>query len=220
MKSQRTIVIGDVHGCLEELEELLEQVNYISTKDRLIFVGDLINRGPYSFEVLKKIRSLQAEAVMGNHELGFLQYLSDPALAYGHFPQLKSQLGDQLDFWSCWLQQLPLFIEEESFIVVHAGLAPNQPPAETPAHILTRIRTWDGVGQNLNNPEDPGWFELYHAPKLVLFGHWAKKGLVFRENAIGLDTGCVYGNKLTAVILPERTICQVSAKQTYQIPSE
>ncbi|MBF0287085.1 MAG: metallophosphoesterase [SAR324 cluster bacterium] len=220
MKSQRTIVIGDVHGCLEELEELLNQVQYASTKDRLIFAGDFINRGPCSLEVLEKIQSLRADAVMGNHELGFLKYLKDPSFVYDNFPLLKSQMGNRLLFWSHWLERLPLFIEEKEFIVVHAGLAPNQAPFETSADILTRIRTWDGQGTDLNNPEDPSWFELYHDPKLVLFGHWAKKGLVFRDNAIGLDTGCVYGKKLTAVVLPERSICQVPAKQIYEIPEE
>lgn len=217
MIKQRTLIIGDVHGCLEELEALLKKMEYCPQRDRLIFVGDLINKGPYSLEVLKKVLSLPAEVIMGNHELGFLKHLEDGSYPLAGFLQLKQQMGDQLVFWRDWLQQLPAYIEEEHFMVVHAGLVPHQHPSETPIQILTNIRTWDGKGNNLKNFENPAWFELYHASKLIVFGHWAKRDLMLKNNMIGLDTGCVYGNKLSALILPERTICQVPAKKVYEI---
>ncbi len=216
MENQRTIIIGDVHGCLDELEALLAKANYLSEKDRLIFVGDLINKGPSSREVLERVFSLSAEVVMGNHEWGFLQYLEDGSFASAGFPEVKRQLGNQLTFWRDWLCQLPTFIEDEQFMVVHAGLVPNQHPSKTSTSILTTIRTWDRLGINLNNTSDPAWFELYHAPKLVVFGHWAQQDLILRKNAIGLDTGCVYGNKLSAAILPGPVICQVPAQQIYE----
>ena len=68
----------------------------------------------------------------------------------------------------------------------------------------------------MNNPANPSWYELYRLSKLVVFGHWAKRGLVIRKNVMGLDTGCVYGNQLTAVVLPEKTLFQVPAKQIYE----
>ncbi|MBF0279273.1 MAG: metallophosphoesterase [SAR324 cluster bacterium] len=216
MKNQRVIFIGDVHGCFEELQTLLSKLNFIPGEDRLIFVGDLVNKGPFSLEVLELVFSLHAEVVIGNHERGFLQYLADGSYASAGFAELKRQLGKRLEFWRDWLNQLPTFIEDENFLVVHAGLVPNQHPANTKASILTTIRTWDGEGINLNNSSDPPWYELYHGPKPVIFGHWAKKEIILRNNAIGLDTGCVYGNKLTAAIFPGPVICQVSAKQVYE----
>ena len=220
MNSSRTIIIGDVHGCLEELEALLHKLDHRTGQDRLIFVGDLINKGPHSLEVLQKVRSLSAEVVMGNHEWKFLKYLKEDSSPSQGFCQLKQQMGGQLHYWQEWLSQLPAYIEAEQFLVVHGGLVPQQHPSETPISILCRIRTWDGEGRDLNNPAHPSWFELYHHPKLVVFGHWAQRGLVLRNNAIGLDTGCVYGNRLSAVVLPEKTLCQVPAKKIYEVLEE
>jgi bis(5'-nucleosyl)-tetraphosphatase (symmetrical) len=216
MNSLRTIIVGDVHGCLEELEALLSKVDHRCGKDRLIFVGDLINKGPHSLQVLEKVRSMSAEVVMGNHEWKFLQYLKKNSSPSEGFFQLKRQMGEQLLFWQEWLSRLPAFIEADQFLVVHGGLVPHQHPSETPISILCRIRTWDGEGKDLNNPSNPSWYELYRLPKLVVFGHWAKRGLVIRKNVMGLDTGCVYGNQLTAVVLPEKTLFQVPAKQIYE----
>lgn len=215
MKKQRTIIIGDVHGCLAELENLLKKVDYRPQKDQLIFVGDLINKGPHSLEVLQKVLNLQAEVIMGNHEFGFLQHLKDGSYPLKEFFHLKEQMGKHLKFWKNWLTQRPVYIEKEHFLVVHAGLAPNQHPAQTSPRILMNIRTWDGTGENLNNPKDPAWFDLHKPSKLVVFGHWAKQGLVLKKNIIGLDTGCVYGNKLSALLLPEQTIYQVPAQKIY-----
>ena len=216
MNSSRTIIIGDVHGCLEELEALLDKVHHRPGKDRLIFTGDLINKGPHSFEVLQRTHSLSAEVVMGNHEWKFLKYLKGGSPFSQGFEELKEQMGGHLNRWQEWLGRLPGYIEAKQFLVVHGGLVPAQHPSQTPISILCRIRTWDGEGKDLNNPTHPSWFELYDRPKLVVFGHWAQRGLVQRSNAIGLDTGCVYGNRLTAVVLPEKTLCQVPAKKIYK----
>lgn len=227
--SQRTIIVGDVHGCLSELKELLTKVQFKNQIDRLIFVGDLINKGPDSFGVLQLVaRELETEVVMGNHEISFLRYINDTleshelryvtqgAKVAKHWKKLNAEMSADSSFdWIDWLQQRPFYIEEEQFIVVHAGVAPTMTLAETPPHILTKIRNWDGVGKNLKQPKDPAWYELYHAPKLIIFGHWAEKGLVWRNNAIGLDTGCVYGKKLSALVLPEKKLYQVDAQQEY-----
>ena len=100
--------------------------------------------------------------------------------------------------------------------MVHAGLQPKHHPKDTHPRILTTIRTYDGKGNSLNNPYDPPWFDLYKEEKLVVFGHWSKLGLIQKSNVIGLDSGCVYGNALSAVILPERRIVQIQARKAYQ----
>ena len=214
--SERTIIIGDIHGCLDEFKELLKKVKYNSASDRLILTGDLISKGPYSFETLQLARTLNAEVVTGNHELAFLLYLKNKKRPYKSFYALKQRMLPQLEEWIHWLENLPLYIEEDDFIVVHAGLHPSQHPEKTPPHILTTIRTWDGRGETLHTSCDPAWFDLYQGNKLVVFGHWAQRGLIVQHNVIGLDSGCVYGNALSALILPKRQIIQIKARQVYR----
>jgi len=214
--SLRTIVIGDIHGCLNEFKALLQKITYNAKHDRLILVGDLISKGPYPFETLQFARELNCEVVMGNHERAFLLWLQGRKHAYSGFKELKQKMLSSIDEWQKWFESLPLYIESSDFIVVHAGLNPQLPLDETDAHLLTTIRHWNGITHTSSTHNDPAWFESYSDNKLVIFGHWAKRGLIVKDNIIGLDSGCVYGKKLSAVILPERTIAQVSAQKIYQ----
>jgi bis(5'-nucleosyl)-tetraphosphatase (symmetrical) len=212
----RTILIGDVHGCSEELAELLKAVSFDDKSDRLILLGDAINKGPDSLGVLHLIRDNKAECLMGNHELGFLNWLeANIPLGRSGFDRVKEQLGEELLTWVGWMKQLPLFIEGADFLAVHGGLVPGVALNEMSARMLTRIRTWDGKGEDINNPNNPAWYEFYHEKKLVVYGHWAARGLNVRANTIGLDSGCVWGGHLSALILPEKKIVQVKAKKTY-----
>lgn len=217
MTSERVILIGDVHGCFDELIALLDKVHFNDKSDRLIFLGDIINKGPKSVEVINFVMSGGHECVRGNHEQGFLNALnsdSDVKLS-GGFKQLALALGKDLSTVAKWMDGLPYYIEEEDFIALHAGLAPDIALEQQSSATLTTIRTWDGVGKDLNNEEDPPWFEFYKSKKLVVFGHWAKKGLVERDNSIGLDTGCVWGGQLSALLLPQRKVISIDAFKTY-----
>lgn len=214
MNSSKTYIIGDVHGCLPELNRLLDVLDYSET-DRIIFVGDLINKGPDSRGVLELVDSIGAEAIKGNKELGFLASMRGERTPTPNDLQTKAELGSDLDYWIEWMDALPLFIETDEFIIIHAGLIPGEHPSESDPNIITRIRTWDGQGNDLDNPSDPAWYELYDDDKLVVFGHWAALGLLVRENVICLDSGCVYGGKLSALELPVRSLHQVQAYKTY-----
>jgi diadenosine tetraphosphatase ApaH/serine/threonine PP2A family protein phosphatase len=215
MIKERTIVVGDVHGCFEELKSLLLKASFNAENDRLIFLGDIINKGPQSTAVIEFIKENQFECIRGNHEQGFLDAVNGHRSLTGGFKKLASELGHRLEEVVQWMEGFPLYIEEKDFIAVHAGLAPRVALENQSSEILTRIRTWDGEGKDLNNSEHPAWFELYKNKKLVIFGHWASKGLVERENCIGLDTGCVWGGKLSALILPQREVVSVEAFDTY-----
>lgn len=210
----RKLFIGDVHGCIEELTELLTLLN-LKSNDQLYFVGDLINKGPDSRSVLQLAKDHHSIIVKGNHELGLLH-------SYEHqtegFSQVKENLGGELDDWCEWIRSWPLYIEEEQFIMVHAGLSPQVHPKDEKISILTRIRTWDGIGEDLNDPNNPPWFDFYQGDKKIIFGHWAQRGLVRRKNVIGLDTGCVWGGSLTAYDLELDKIYQVHAKKQYKTP--
>ena len=222
----RTIVVGDVHGCYVELEELLEAVQYAPGGDRLIFVGDLVNKGPDSCRVLQLLKTLRAEAVVGNHELALLAqaYRTPPRRA--DTAALIAELDQKLPNWRPWIRTWPRMLKftleapesATSYVVVHAGIAPGMAYAKTPVRLLTQIRTWDGQGERLYHETDPPWFEVHTGPETVIFGHWARQGLVQRPFAWGLDTGCVYGGALTALVLPEQRLVQIPARQTYRDP--
>lgn len=207
--SRRTIVIGDVHGCLAELQDLLRAAR-VGPGDRLISVGDLICKGPDSRGVVDWAMSApNLECVLGNHELRFLN-----CWRRGVVPDVKPydletwrQLGalqePSMRFVSGW----PLTVEAEEFLVVHAGFDPRRPLARQSDVALTNLR-------RLKDTEEP-WYERYEDERLVVFGHWARPEPVVRRNAVGLDTGCVYGGALTALILPERRLVSVPARRVY-----
>jgi bis(5'-nucleosyl)-tetraphosphatase (symmetrical) len=214
---KRTIFIGDIHGCYLEFKQLLAKCA-VTPEDRVIVLGDMINKGPDSRGVVEYIREHRFEALMGNHEYGFIKYLKGHLRdenRFSTFSSVKEQLGIHWKEWLTYFEELPLFIEDRDFMAVHGGLVPDLHPRDVPAKILTRIRTWDGKGENLHNPKDPAWYELYRGQKLVVFGHWAQRGLVVENRVVGLDTGCVYGGKLSAFVLPEGKIVQIDAKKAY-----
>lgn len=214
MKTKRTLIVGDIHGCYEEFMQLLKKASYDEKTDRLILVGDLINKGPSSLKTLEWVANEGCEVVLGNHELGFLNYIENPNPKFEVFRKLVSEMGDSLEEWVQWFKKIPLYIEED-FIVVHAGIVPGYKLEETPAHLLTRIRTWDGHGEDLNSKMNPAWHELYEGEKVVIYGHWAGQGLRVEDKTIGLDSGCCWGGKLSLLHLETRDVFQVDAKETY-----
>ncbi|MCR9203284.1 MAG: metallophosphoesterase [Halobacteriovoraceae bacterium] len=217
---ERTIIVGDVHGCFDELQELLDVCKFKPKRDRLIFLGDLINKGPHSKKVVRFVMEGGFESIVGNHERGFLRSLEDPRYFKKGFKKFYESFDNKKERSKVieWIQSLPVFIEDEGFICVHGGLQPGVPLEKQKPEIVTRIRTWGGDPEVLDNEEDPAWYELYKEEKLVVFGHWAMRGLIERENVVGLDTGCVWGGSLSALILPERKIVSVEAQQQYKDP--
>ncbi|MBX7057969.1 MAG: metallophosphoesterase [Leptospirales bacterium] len=208
--TRRTIFVGDVHGCLAELQRLIRKLR-LGAEDRVIMLGDLINRGPDSAGCVEFVARRGFECLMGNHDLEYLQrYLSSER--YG---RLRDQLGPQLHQW---LEQRPFFLESAEFLAVHAGLWPRRRPERTPPRVLVNIRTWDGRGRDLSNPANPPWYEFYSGEKPVFYGHWARKGLNIRERSLGLDSGCVYGRALSACVLESREIIQMPATRVYYTP--
>lgn len=213
----KTIIIGDVHGCLRELQDLLVKADYEAGLDRLIFVGDIINKGPDTLGVLNLVKNLNAEMVLGNHECALISRMIHQRInPRSSIERLVTEMGEQNALhWAQWLQQFPYYIEEDDFIVIHAGLQPSVELAEQNTRVMTTIRTWDGVGHDLNDSSHPPWWKLYTGKKIVVYGHWAMQGLKVEANSIGLDTGCVYGQQLTAVVMPEKKIVQVQAHKPH-----
>lgn len=205
---KRTIFIGDVHGCYLELKQLVEELR-LSEQDRVIMLGDLINRGPDPAGVVKLVHEYGFETLMGNHEYHYLSNYKK----HKPYHSLYESIGPELHEW---IRNLPAYIEDEHFIAVHAGLIPELPLSRTHREILLNVRTWDGKGKDMKSPKNPPWYELYTGKRPVIYGHWASQGLTIRHNTMGIDTGCVYGGSLTALILEKRRLVQIPAKEVYK----
>ncbi|MGL1901473.1 MAG: metallophosphoesterase [Fibrobacterales bacterium] len=212
----RRYFIGDIHGCADELAELIEVLDYTPGTDHLYSVGDVVNKGPDSLGVLNLIKHHDIKCVLGNHDNLFLETYKIPECDRTKKQRLfMKQFGDHAEECYHQIREWPLLRDLGDIIVVHAGLEPGRTDiSETPKEILTTIRTWDGTGANLNNPHDPRWYDAATWDKVIIFGHWAKNGLVHSEHFIGLDTGCVYGGSLTAYCPEEALFFTVASKQS------
>jgi hypothetical protein len=197
----RTVIVGDVHGCTGELEDLLERVRFDEAKDRLVLVGDLIVRGPDPHGTLALTKRLGARVVRGNHEEKLLSWRRGRKELGPDHARVASTLTE--DEWRM-LEATPLWLElpEHGARVVHAGVVPGMALEQMPAEALLRMRTIDARGR-WSDEADAGrpWGALYEGPPHVVFGHWARPEPQLHAWATGLDTACVYGGRLTALVL-------------------
>jgi diadenosine tetraphosphatase ApaH/serine/threonine PP2A family protein phosphatase len=211
---ERTIVVGDIHGCYVEFMDLLGNIG-LTQGDRIICVGDLITKGPGNREVLDFVRKREnCQSLLGNHEYILLRHHRgiNVKLKPEH-TQAVQELGG--DFADCmeWVAQLPLYLDLGDHLVVHAGIRPDRSMEDQTLEDLTELRSLDGPepGSRHGTP----WFERYQGHKVVIFGHWVFDSPLLRDNAVGIDTGCVYGGRLTAVVLPEARLVSVPARKAY-----
>jgi bis(5'-nucleosyl)-tetraphosphatase (symmetrical) len=270
MTFRYSFLVGDVQGCFVSLQRLLQTSKFNPKLDRLVLLGDLVNRGPASLEVLQFARSLGAHCsiVLGNHDLHLL------AVAHGvRKPKVDDTLGailqhparaDLLD----WLRRQPLALEVNDVLCVHAGVLPKWSVRKTLAlaaevqavlsgnsygdflvnmygngpsrwqnslsgaerlrlivNALTRVRFCSARGElDLVTKEGLGsapegfmpWFEVPERKTLgtrIAFGHWSTLGLRIEPALIALDTGCVWGGKLSAL----RLACQSGPEALFQV---
>ncbi|HLA78739.1 MAG TPA: metallophosphoesterase [Vicinamibacteria bacterium] len=229
----RRIFVGDIQGCRQELERLLEAVRFDPASDRLEPTGDLVNRGPDSLGTLRLLRSLGAVGVLGNHDLHLLRVAigQDPVLKKDTFQDVLAD-PDREDLLA-WLGARPLIRAFPDAILVHAGLHPGwddpvqklagldplQPHADLEFATSVRYCTAQGdrPERDFPSPAFPfePWFAHLTPGRTIVFGHWARLGLLRRHGLRGLDTGCVWGGSLTAWIAEEDRIVQVPAARTY-----
>lgn len=203
MKKNRTFVVGDIHGCLDQLRRLMEKIDWDPGMDSLIFVGDYIDRGENSKEVVDFILDLMDESpciecLMGNHESMFLQYISgrdkDLYFMNGGLSTIRSYSRDKgffvpeshLDFYG----SLKMYLELEDHFVVHAGFRPGRAPEDQVSHDMLWIR-------------DPFICSEHDFGKQVIFGHTPFEKPLIKKTKIGIDTGAVYGGGLTCLELNE-----------------
>ena len=203
----RIYAIGDIHGCIDKLKELTEKIDIDFEHDLLIFIGDYIDRGPSSYEVVEYLINLKKEHpniifLRGNHEDMLMQFLSGADrytyLINGGQKTLESYLEivtssdidpiphDHFNFFNSLLN----YYETDDYIFVHAGLMPGIPLESQKMDDLLWIR-------------DKFIFSDYDFDKKVIFGHTPFLSPMVQPNKIGIDTGAVYGRTLTCVRLPD-----------------
>ena len=196
-------VVGDVHGCLRELEHLLDRLDPAAA-DLVVFVGDLVRKGPDSAGVIDLVRSRpNFVTVRGNNEEKLLRG--------------EKSLDELDDADLRWIADLPVAIHWDDALVVHAGVDPRKSIAEHAVDDFENIREL-GDGDY----EPPFWYDAYDGDRRVFFGHTPLEDPVVRGNAVGLDTGCVYGGALTAYdcrrdrfvsVTPDRTVQERPARK-------
>lgn len=200
-----TVIVGDIHGCLRELSELLDRVGP-GRDDRVVFVGDLVARGPDSPGVLKLLRELGASAVRGNHEERLLSARAarrrgdtGPRLGAAHTAVFEAL--SELDWETLENLPLKLDIDLHGLRVVHAGVVPGVPWEAQDPRLVTHLRSIAEDGTPSDRHGIP-WGARYEGPPHVVFGHNARRDVQLHPHATGLDTGCVYGGALTGLVLP------------------
>ena len=198
---KRTLIVGDVHGCAEELASLV----LLTRPKRLVLLGDLFTKGPDPAGVWKIIRAQEAEAILGNHDAWVLD-------AWGRDVGRKRAPISRAAFR--WLAKRPLFVRGSGWVAVHAGIHPRRGPKGTPRRDAIAMRRFPSGGEGSPNPF---WWELYSGPPLVVYGHDARRGLVDRRpDTLGLDTGCVYGGRLTGYLVEDDRVVSVPAARAYR----
>ncbi|UCC66240.1 MAG: serine/threonine protein phosphatase [Deltaproteobacteria bacterium] len=211
-KVNKIFAIGDIHGCLSHLERLMEEIRPLLNpqEDVLVFMGDYVDRGPNSKGVVDFILQMQGEisevvCLKGNHEDMFLDWVLngrnyDLYLYNGGGSTIRSysQEGSfevppaHLDFFT----SLRLYYETDRYIFVHAGLRAGIPLEKQDPYEMVWIRE-----EFIYSPHDFG--------KLVIFGHTPLHKVFVAPNKIGIDTGAVYGGKLTCLELPAQRFYSV-----------
>lgn len=232
----RTFVVGDVHGCFRELMLLLEKIQYNENQDRLIFAGDLVDRGPESARVVRWVREAHARtngmttSVLGNHDDKHFRWFKH-MLKKREYPNYRIPMrpfstdkliahnamsDEDLEF----LGTLPVFIhlDSQDWVVVHAGLEPHKTLDNQDNGKLTHIRFLNpttmrpvSLGDDLMPPDGSiYWTDCYDLPHHVVYGHnvhdLETPRVVRKEHGaqlVGLDTGCCFGGRLSAFLVPQ-----------------
>jgi len=203
--TKEALVIGDVHGCYDELVDLVNKYRSYSLEGKLIFCGDLVDKGD---RILKTVYFAKENglSVMGNHENKLQRYLKGNKVNVDHglnktLDELsKIAEADVLDI-RLWLLDLPLIIKMGNAVVVHAGINPEKSIYKQKRENLLYTRNWNPHTKSFNTDGDKPWYEYYEGKETIYFGHEVKKDWNVKHNVRAMDAGCSYGEKLRGIML-------------------
>jgi len=233
METKRTIVVGDIHGCIDEFDELIKKLSYAKGSDRLILLGDLIDRGPDSVAVVRRAREMDLECVMGNHEHKFIKWYRSSGTkndVYDSRPHYTQFSDADINY----IHRMSDYIKVDDFVIVHAGLRPHVPLEKQLREDLFYVRYMDDDSKfiSLRKINKAGskeavnahfWTESFDGAHNVVYGHNVNDREKIRidvhpytgKTCYGIDTGACFGGRLTAMILETKEIVQVEAKKVY-----
>jgi serine/threonine protein phosphatase 1 len=206
----RKFVVGDIHGCYDELMELIQKVG-LKDGDMLISLGDIVDRGNKSKEVyeyfLKRPNSI---VLIGNHERkhqnGVLSYAQEI---------VKVQMGSDYDGFLKWINTLEYFYETEEAIVIHAFFEHDKELNAQKQEVLSGSTSGDRYLEK-KYPVESHWTDFYSGSKPIIYGHHVVgDDPKISNNTYGIDTGACHGNYLTAIELPGFIVHQVKARKDY-----
>jgi len=232
-------IIGDVHGCFDELVDLLTKLGYKVNSDlsvtppagrRAVFVGDLVDRGPGTPNVLKLVMGMVAAqsafCVPGNHDVKLMRKLKGQAVKISHgLAESLEQLESESDAFK---NQIIDFIDgmvshyvfdEGKLVVAHAGMKENLQGRGS-----GKVREFALYGETTGEIDEYGlpvrfnWASEYRGQAMVVYGHTPVPEPEWLNNTINIDTGCVFGGRLTALRYPERELVSVAAKKMHYAP--
>ena len=221
------VIYGDIHGCLEELEEIRKLIPKNSFE---ISVGDILDKGPYSVETLRYVKKNKIFAVMGNHEYKHIRKYWGRNVKLDEDQQKVYPKLEKEDFE--FIESMPFFLKLNHLTILHAGIT-NWIRLNNPKlNIMTLLMFLRDVDENdkflplnHNNPNAKYWADVYNGHEgFVVYGHNPFREIKKNKFSTGIDTGCVYGNKLTALIIKDTLkpqnyeIIQVNAKKEYIKP--
>jgi protein phosphatase len=236
-------IVGDVHGCIEELYALLSALGYVEDHDaglrhpdgrRAIFLGDLVDRGPAVVETVRLVRRMvvagQALCVPGNHDDKLFRYLSGHKIKIQHGLEASvAQIGklpeDERAAWTAEYRSFydglisHLVLDDGALVVAHAGMKQAYQ-----GRASGRVRAFALYGEMTGETDDFGlpvradWAANYRGSAAVVYGHTPVPDATWMNNTINVDTGCVFGGRLTALRWPERELVSVLARQVYAVP--
>ena len=218
---KRTIIIGDIHGCYDELLELLD-VAAVASEDLVVSVGDLVDRGPDPGDVVRWFRARPGAVVlMGNHERKHVR----ETFSYSQ-DVTRVQLGDAYADCVEWMRGLPYYYETPEIRVVHAAVMPGVPLAEQSEDVL--CGSVSGEAKLRAAIPEAWWHERYTDEVPIAFGHHVTgpEPLLRDGKIYGLDTGACHGGRLTALSVPDFRLYSVAARadhwrecaRRYQVP--
>ncbi|MET9151270.1 polynucleotide kinase-phosphatase [Streptomyces griseoflavus] len=228
-------IIGDVHGCSAELEALLAKLGYadgVHPEGRTaVFVGDLVDRGPDSPAVLRRVMTMvktgNALCVPGNHENKFGRYLKGRGVQHTHgLAETIAQMDEESDAFRAEVRQFidglvsHYVLDGGRLVVCHAGL-PEKYHGRTSGRVRSHALYGDTTGETdeFGLPVRYPWAEDYRGRAAVVYGHTPVPEATWLNNTICLDTGAVFGGRLTALRWPERELVDVPAGRVWYEPS-
>lgn len=233
-------IVGDIHGCYEELLNLISKLGYQQHKNgfthpqgrKLAFVGDATDRGPKSLAVLELLFKMQdADELIycpGNHCNKLYRFLKGHKVQITHglettveeFNQLSKGKRKQFqERYITFYESLPLYqqLDNNQLTIAHAGIREDMIGKPISKSVRTFVLYGDISGESHpdGRPIRRDWAKHYKGSSLVVYGHTPTKEPRFKNRTVNIDTGCVFGGKLSALRYPELDIVSVPSKQPY-----